>query len=130
MSTDQRRAWINLLKSVEGTIPCPRCKSHYREWRTKHPIEQFNNYQGNVLKQKAREWVWGLHDNVNQENGLTSPPIESLEEIYGTYNEANLKKNLEVCSNDFKNAILHSLLVPELYRIFMKSLSLLRAASL
>ena len=33
LSTDQRVAWINLLKSVEGVIPCARCRAHYKEWR-------------------------------------------------------------------------------------------------
>jgi hypothetical protein len=126
MSSDQSRAWINLLKSVEGTIPCARCRAHYKEWRTKYPIEQHNNFQGILLRQKAREWLWGLHDSINKENGLTSPPIESLSAIYGNYDESAMRRNIEVCSNDFKSAILHSLLNPDMYRIFMKCLTIMR----
>lgn len=126
MSTDQSRAWINLLKSVEGSIPCARCRAHYKEWRTKYPIEQHSNFQGILLRQKAREWLWGLHDSVNKENGLTSPPIESLSEIYGKYDESAMRRNIEVCSNDFKSAILHSLLNPDMYRVFIKCLTIMR----
>jgi len=122
-STDQRRAWINFLKAVEGTIPCPRCRAHYKEWRIKYPIDAFGGYQGLFLRQKAREWLWGLHDSVNRENGITSPPIEELGEKYG---KVDVQKNIESCITEFKRAMQQSMLSPEAYQIFIKSHARLR----
>jgi len=127
LSTDQCRAWVNFLKSVELTIPCARCRSHYKEWRIAHPIDTFMKYRGLLLREKAREWVWGLHDSVNKENGIVGPPIEKLPEMYGTLNENLLKINIENCSNDFKKAMLQ--LMPGAYQNFIKFLSLLRSTT-
>jgi hypothetical protein len=129
LSTDQRRAWINFLKSIEAAIPCAKCRAHYKEWRIKHPIDNFSYYMGDTLKQRAREWVWGLHEDVNKENGLTGVPIEKLPEMYGSIDQHIMRMNLENCNNDFKKAMLHSLLAPPAYHNFMKYLALLRATS-
>jgi hypothetical protein len=126
LATDQRRAWINFLKSVEGAIPCARCRAHYKEWRIKKPIEAFNGFQGLFLKQKAREWLWGLHDSVNKENKITGPPIESMGELYGTVDLDRLRKSIEACDTDFKKAMQQFLLPPEAYRTFMSSFARLR----
>jgi hypothetical protein len=126
LSTDQRRAWINFLKSVEGAIPCARCRAHYKEWRIRHPIEAFSGYQGLFLKQKAREWLWGLHDSVNKENNIVGPPIESLAEMYGAFDPERIRKSIEICSTDFKKAMLQNLLSPDAYRIFMNCFARLK----
>ena len=123
-STDQRRAWINFLKAVEGVIPCARCRAHYKEWRIKHPIEAFSGYQGLFLRQKAREWLWGLHDSVNRENGITSPSIEELGEKYAAFDI--VRNAIEVCITEFKKAMQQSMLSPDAYQIFVKSHARLR----
>ena len=129
LSTDQRVAWINFLKSVEGVIPCARCRAHYREWRIKHPIDAFNTYQGVFLRQKAREWLWGLHDSINKENNIVGPPIEQLAEIYGKFSNENIQKNMDICIVDFKKAMLQRLLEPSVYHKFMSSFARLKTFS-
>jgi hypothetical protein len=125
MSTDQRRAWINFLKAVEFVIPCARCRAHYKDWRTKHPIDHFARFQGPFLRQKAREWLWGLHDEINRENGLMSPAIESITEVYSSKTEADVQKAVDLCLVEFKKAI-PAVVGPAALRTFQTNLTMLR----
>lgn len=82
MATDEKRAWVNLLKSVGDVMPCMACRTHYRAWCGSRPPERFaSSYR---LAEDARKWLWGLHDEVNRSRGVQSPPLEDIPGLYGS----------------------------------------------
>jgi hypothetical protein len=81
LAQDETRAWIGLLQHVEGIMPCQMCRGHYRAWRTRRSLEGL--YGGSDA---SREWVWALHEDVNQRRGVTAEqgvPFARLTELYG-----------------------------------------------
>jgi len=65
LQVDEKRAWISFLRLTEGILPCPMCRDHYRQWRRTHPLEDFLANHGDLFRERVREWLWGLHDDVN-----------------------------------------------------------------
>ena len=125
--TDEHRAWVNFLKSVGLVVPCQKCRAHYKAWATKHRIDRFANCSTMTIRAEARLWVWGLHTEVNEERGVTGPPISEMATMYETRTSANLTGDSEECVTAFKNALQHSLIPAEMLRNFRYTLSRLRA---
>ena len=74
---EESRIWINVLSSLRYSLPCPLCKKHFTAYFSNNPIVH-------VEKDSIREWLFQLHERVNQQ---TSKPytitIDALPEIYG-----------------------------------------------
>ena len=82
---DHRREMIFILRYTELIMPCQMCRNHYKEWRTKHPIDQFPDTQ-NEFREAVRKWLYDLHEEVNQSHskaGLIK--IEDLPKKYGGF---------------------------------------------
>ena len=109
LSTDEIRAFIHFLKSLEFAMPCAKCRAHYKRWRLAKPIDHFINYRGLTLRHVLREWIWGLHDEVNRENGLVSPPIETISAIYISLGNTELQNSIKECTKSFQKAMGQSL---------------------
>jgi len=80
--SDEKRAWTMLLKSTESVLPCAKCKAHFQSWRKRNPIEASVALDGEPLRIWARQWVYYLHDEVNQEKGVTSPGLEEVQQLF------------------------------------------------
>ena len=126
--TDEHRAWVNFLKSVGLTMPCQKCRVHYKGWTTAHRIERFVNCSTMTIRAEARLWVWGLHTEINSERGITSPGISEMPTLYEKRTSAELTADSEECVTAFKNALQHSLLPADALRNFRYTLSKLRAS--
>lgn len=122
LATDEVRAFVHFLKSVELSMPCAKCRAHYKRWRLSRPIDQFMQFRGAYLRDRVREWIWGLHNDVNLENGHVSPPIETISAIYYAKGRNELHKSIEECTVSFKKAMEHSLLHPEAFHKFRTTL--------
>lgn len=118
LKQDERQAWINVLHSLEGAMPCIQCQKHYREWRFRNKLEAFRYLDGDALRTAARNWLLDLHNNVNTQNKLEIVPIEKLDEIYSDRSPAFFKKQM---------FDLHTILgnTGESYRKFQRCLILL-----
>lgn len=127
LSTDEIRAFTNFLKSLEFAMPCAKCRAHYKRWRVAKPIDHFIHYRGITLRNTVREWVWGLHDDVNRENGIgdKSPPLETISEIYTAFTRADLQNSIKECTKSFQKALEQSFIPREAFHTFRISLSLL-----
>lgn len=82
MAADERRAWVNFLRTIEAVMPCAKCRLHFKAWRLKHPYERFLTAYD--IRSEAREWLWSLHEEVNAEKGATGLALEDLPVLYGT----------------------------------------------
>jgi len=92
MQTDEVNRWMFLLKATEHAMPCALCRAHYKEWIAKIPVAQFTTLRGAALRDRARKWLYDLHENVNAgRNVVSSITLEQLPEMYGSlkgYQEA------------------------------------------
>jgi hypothetical protein len=91
--SDERRAWINFLKSVGAAIPCNRCKKHYEDWSKKNKIEAFLSHPYGTLREEARKWLWALHTEINEESKVTNIPLSDVENLYGKRTTFDISKD-------------------------------------
>lgn len=85
IQTDETNRWIFLLKSLEDAMPCKLCRKHYGEWIKHNPISQFTPLRGEALRERARKWVYELHENVNRSRNVTSGILlENIPTMYGS----------------------------------------------
>jgi hypothetical protein len=93
---DEIRAWIHLLKLTEAILPCPLCLKHYREWLKAQPLPAFLEMRsGTAFQEAAREWVWKLHNRVNEQRSVGVMPIEEVIELYREGGARDLNQSLQ-----------------------------------
>ena len=61
---DERRVFIWLIDNLDTVLPCQECRAHFREVRKKVVLE--DNYA---------EWIWRLHEAVNEKLGKVGVPF-------------------------------------------------------
>lgn len=84
IATDEAHEIIFILRDVEKIMPCQFCRTHYREWRKDHPIEEIDKLRGFMLKTVLRQWLFDLHENVNRSRGIeSSMTVDQMPELYG-----------------------------------------------
>ena len=70
------------LRHFAALLPCKTCQIHYREWLHKYPPEQFLKKSGGYLQDEMREWVFRLHEDVNQRREVVGIALDSLHDMY------------------------------------------------
>jgi len=90
---DQRREMTLVLRYVEVVMPCPMCRGHYKDWRTKNPIDKFPE-EIQAYKAAVREWLFLLHQDINDRNELAR--LMTLGDLGDRYGSVNLKEKLAV----------------------------------
>ena len=125
LATDEKRAFVNLLKSVEMVMPCMKCRQHYRAWRQKRPIERFmGSYD---IREDAREWLWALHEEVNTSKAITGPLLSEIPGLYGTRKIQELNDDLQLLVENLHEAALYRHVETEAIHTFRKAFAMLRA---
>lgn len=81
---DERNELKMTLRHLWALLPCLKCQKHYKEWIQANPPEKWIDTPFGIdLKESMREWVFKLHENVNQSRGINSGiTLESLPELY------------------------------------------------
>jgi hypothetical protein len=72
-----RKHYATFFNMLEFILPCHLCRSHYRLMLLKRPVEQ--HLQDALTLQR---WVYDAHDDVNRANGKTSPPFDTVLQMY------------------------------------------------
>lgn len=125
LQVDEVRAWIQVLRLTEAVLPCAMCRAHYKEWRTRRPLDALLPYRAEMFKERVREWLWELHESVNASRGLESFPIERLE-IYRGVDTQELNQNFAVLVKIFEAAILYRQVNPTYVAEWRRAVILLR----
>ena len=124
MAADEAREIVLLLRGVETVMPCEKCRAHYHDYRIKNPFDAFSVRRGSFLRQSVREWLYALHETVNQRNQLPSFP---LEELTPTYKFVNLGDVWTALFKYLQTSVAAGHISGESLKSFRRHLSLLRA---
>ena len=69
---------FEIIKLVCGTLPCPNCAQHAKEYMQKI------HFQNIRTKEDLQIMLWNFHNEVNKRKGFAIFPIEKLSEKYST----------------------------------------------
>jgi len=75
----EKRAAKELFNSLAHLLPCPVCRSHYKEVLQVSPVETWLDNRNSLV-----EWVWATHNQVNIKLGK---PELSMSDFYKHYND-------------------------------------------
>jgi len=84
--SDERRAWIQLLKAIGPMLPCSDCRDHYKVWITAHPVQTIETMPYASIKEWIRLWLWELHQDVNRRLDKAILPHTELSAQYSNIN--------------------------------------------
>jgi hypothetical protein len=84
--SDERRAWIQLLKATSEMLPCSDCREHYKKWIDTHPVSSIQTMPYAEVKNWIRKWLWELHQDVNTRLDKPNVPLTDLPTLYGSVN--------------------------------------------
>jgi hypothetical protein len=122
---DERRAWLQFLKSLEHAMPCQKCRRHYRAYRQLNPLE-FYSYQGEMVRTLSRTWLWKLHTKINTERGIESPPLEDLPAMYAMRTQTQLQADIQEYNSYMNAGLMDRTIHPDAAHAFRSTLSTLR----
>jgi hypothetical protein len=75
----EKRAAKELFNALVYLLPCPVCRSHYKEILQVMPVETWLDNRKSLV-----EWVWMMHNAVNTKLGKSEI---TMSEFYKRYNE-------------------------------------------
>lgn len=75
----EKRAAKDFFNALAHLLPCPVCRSHYKETLQKLPVETWLDNRKSLV-----EWVWMVHNDVNQRLGK---PTITQTEFFRRYTE-------------------------------------------
>ena len=111
------------LRNFWALLPCKLCQTHYREWLQKYPPEAFTKKSGGYLQDDMRDWVFRLHEDVNQRREVISGiSVESLSERYAA---VTIRANATKLKGMYQRGIQLRIFKPDEWKMAWKHLDLL-----
>ena len=102
IQSDERRAWIHLLKQTQYTLPCDICRNHYTEWLQENPVDGLLKIQYTDINQWVRNWLLILHNTINEGNNR---PTFKFDDLTLTYSGINITSTWNALQPVMKKAI-------------------------
>jgi hypothetical protein len=78
---DELRFLENFLTSVQPVLPCDICRNHYKSYLEENPL-QLATLPYEQVGLWVREWLWKLHNRINEGNDRPILPFEDLSTLY------------------------------------------------
>ena len=120
---DEQNAIRLTLRNFGALLPCLKCQKHYREWLLKHAPELFLGRTGESLREELRNWLYDLHEAVNERNEVQSGITrEQLPELY---KEVALRSEAAHLRNVYQRGLQQGVLKPEEWKSAYKHLDML-----
>ncbi len=125
LATDEKRAWVNFLRAVRHCMPCMTCRTHFRDWCLRNPLERFMTSY--VLKDDSREWLWALHEEINRERGVAGPALADLPVLYGGRTSTDINGDYKAVMDTFRDAVQQRKMNSDAFMDFKMRFATLRA---
>lgn len=84
-SEAERTGLVAFFESLRFALPCNMCKHDYFNILAKHPVHPYT-----ASKELLSEWVWRLHNTVNQKLDKPLYPFSIITALYGIDPPADL----------------------------------------
>ena len=110
------------LRHFAALLPCKTCQIHYREWLHKYPPEQFLKKSGGYLQDEMREWVFRLHEDVNQRREVVGIALDSLHDMYKSIDIRGAATQLK---GMYQRGVQHKVIKPDEWKMAWRHLDLL-----
>lgn len=83
---DERNELKLTLRHFWCLLPCLKCQKHYKEWIQGNPPEKWIDTPFGIdLKESMREWVYRLHENVNNSREIDSKiTLDMVSDLYSS----------------------------------------------
>lgn len=111
------------LRNFWALLPCKTCQLHYREWLQKHPPEQFLQRSGGYLQDEMREWIFRLHEDVNQRREVVSGI--ALDSLHEQYKSVDLRGAATQLKSIYQRGVQQRVLKPEEWKSAWRHLDML-----
>jgi len=111
------------LRNFAALLPCKTCQIHYREWLKNHPPEQFLQRSGGYLQDEMREWIFRLHEDVNQRREVVSGIV--LESLHERYKSVDLRATALRLKSMYQRGVQQQVLKPDEWKNAWRHLDLL-----
>lgn len=82
LQADERREWILVLSMLQDVIPCDVCQTHYGHWFAEHTPSVLKELPYGQIGPWIRNYLWSLHNEINEGNDKPVFPFESLTVTY------------------------------------------------
>lgn len=92
---DEIRTWILVLTMLQQTLPCDVCTKHYGEWLAEHNPSTLTGLSYGEIGPWIRNYLWSLHNEVNEGNDKPVFPFEALGSTYKGTDITKTWKQLE-----------------------------------
>jgi Erv1 / Alr family len=66
---EETRTWTRVFETTGHAIPCPECRTHYKEWILTHPFKNMHTLPYGERGDWIRHWWYDLHADVNRRLG-------------------------------------------------------------
>jgi len=80
VTAQQRRDFVELIEKLALTLPCDKCKQHFRQNLRIHNIQNYLKNEETLFM-----YTYLLHDAVNEAQGKTGAQRPSFDEVYKFY---------------------------------------------
>ncbi len=98
---EEKRLWTILLSSLRLSLPCPLCRKHYTEYINRESPDKFLHMES-VPKDKVKEWLFNLHNSVNERIQKPCISIDFLSELY---RNITFNHSLNIIVNNMRRGI-------------------------
>lgn len=121
---DERNELKLTLRHFWALLPCLKCQKHYKEWLKSHnPDSIVQGPFGIDLQDSMREWVYTLHENVNNSREVVSGI--SFDAVKDKYSGVNLREKANALRSFYQKGLETRTLKAEDWKVAWKHLDLL-----
>ena len=121
---DERNELKLTLRHFWALLPCVKCQKHYKEWlQRNNPDSWIQGPFGMDLQDSMREWVFTLHENVNNSRNVVSGIIK--DEIKEKYLNVNLREKATTLKSFYQRGLDSRVFKPEDWKLGWKHLDML-----
>lgn len=115
---EEKRVWINLINSLLKTLPCPKCRHHFKEHLKSHPFESTLIKNGEERRIELRTWFWTFHNNVRlRKEQPIELTYEQVELMYTTYTRKDFDADMAVLKDHMRRGMFQRWLIcDDMYR--------------
>ena len=125
LQADEMNAFKQLLLKTGSVLPCVICRKHFHSYYLKNK-KDINYIE---LKDYAKHYYYGLHEQVNIEKGIPPFGYENLV-IYTIITRQELNELIKEFEKLFQKYVMYHFIHPNAIKDFLMSLRMLRVSML